>query len=66
MFDKDLKEKQLRLVCKKYLEFESKNAKNEKEIELAKERVNAVIQDKMSKINNTMNDGVNDNNDNEE
>lgn len=66
VFDKDLKEKQLRLVCKKYLEFESKNAKNEKEIELAKERVNAVIQDKMSKINNTMNDGVNDNNDNEE
>jgi N-glycosylase/DNA lyase len=65
VFDKDLKEKQLRLVCKKYLEFESKNAKNEKEIEQAKARVNAVIQDKMSKINNTTNDGV-DNNDNEE
>ena len=65
VFDKDLKEKQLRLVCKKYLEFESKNAKNEKEIEQAKAKVNAIIQDKMSKINNTTNDGV-DNNDNEE
>ena len=56
VFDKDLKEKQLRMVCKKYLEFESKNAKNEKEIEQAKERVNAVIQDKMSKINTNNDD----------